>query len=328
MFDAARALLDDVVAPRGMIYKDVVQPFAVARWLAAHPINTIVLQRPLPDVAFAMLASRWYYPATASWLAPDRQAAVLEGLIRAEQALAGIPGVRLRFDDLIDDETALAAALGELYPGADLDVGPYRDDVFVIETRRQLARQGDPRLSGPGRPARRAASHGGPGRRPADPTSARAGGLAGGGRVDPPVGLRAARPSGHRRGHRPRRGRAGAPRWSPNPAPPRARRNADRLVARPGSRRHRPPAGAAIRPAQRATSSTGSTGPSTGPDRCTATRCSSSTGCPASAPHEADDEIALLGGEDSNPQLVDQNHLCCQLHHPRRWSNPARGTAL
>ena len=24
-----------------------------------------------------------------------------------------------------------------------------------------------------------------------------------------------------------------------------------------------------------------------------------------------------LGGKDSNPQLQDQNLLCCQLHHPR-----------
>ena len=63
--EAARALLDDAVRPRGMIYKDVVQPFAVTRWLATNPTNTIVLERPLPDVAFAMLASRWYYPATA-----------------------------------------------------------------------------------------------------------------------------------------------------------------------------------------------------------------------------------------------------------------------
>ena len=27
-----------------------------------------------------------------------------------------------------------------------------------------------------------------------------------------------------------------------------------------------------------------------------------------------------LGGKDSNPQWLDQNQLCCQLHHPRRWT--------
>ncbi len=139
--DAAEALLDDAVRPSDRIYKDVVQPFAVARWLATHPTNTLVLERPLADVAFAMLASRWYYPATASWLARDRKAAVLEGLVRAEQALAGIAGVRLRFDDLIDDEDVLWRALAELYPDADLDTISYRDGVFVTETRRQRARR-------------------------------------------------------------------------------------------------------------------------------------------------------------------------------------------
>ena len=28
--------------------------------------------------------------------------------------------------------------------------------------------------------------------------------------------------------------------------------------------------------------------------------------------------LQLLGGEDSNPQCLDQNQVCCQLHHPRR----------
>ena len=28
-------------------------------------------------------------------------------------------------------------------------------------------------------------------------------------------------------------------------------------------------------------------------------------------------DIAALGGEDSNPQRLDQNQLCCQLHHLR-----------
>ena len=31
-----------------------------------------------------------------------------------------------------------------------------------------------------------------------------------------------------------------------------------------------------------------------------------------------------LGGEDSNPQWLDQNQLCCQLHHPRTGSEGYR----
>ena len=30
-------------------------------------------------------------------------------------------------------------------------------------------------------------------------------------------------------------------------------------------------------------------------------------------------KYAVLGGEDLNPQRLDQNQLCCQLHHPRKW---------
>ena len=29
-----------------------------------------------------------------------------------------------------------------------------------------------------------------------------------------------------------------------------------------------------------------------------------------------------LGGRDSNPEDVDQNHACCQLHHPRSVAQP------
>ncbi len=31
-----------------------------------------------------------------------------------------------------------------------------------------------------------------------------------------------------------------------------------------------------------------------------------------------DARMSKLGGEDSNPQQMDQNHPCYQLHHPRR----------
>ncbi len=32
--------------------------------------------------------------------------------------------------------------------------------------------------------------------------------------------------------------------------------------------------------------------------------------------------VVVLGGEDSNPQRLDQNQLCCQLHHPRKVMAP------
>ena len=69
-FDALSEFLDQVTAPAGFAYKDVVQPFVVAEWLRSHPHQYRVLRikRRLPDVAFAMLAKRWLYPCRA---APD-----------------------------------------------------------------------------------------------------------------------------------------------------------------------------------------------------------------------------------------------------------------
>lgn len=37
-----------------------------------------------------------------------------------------------------------------------------------------------------------------------------------------------------------------------------------------------------------------------------------------------DARSSKLGGEDSNPQQMDQNHPCYQLHHPRRASERYR----
>lgn len=44
------------------------------------------------------------------------------------------------------------------------------------------------------------------------------------------------------------------------------------------------------------------------------------------APAEADARSRKLGGEDSNPQQMDQNHPCYQLHHPRRATPKGSGT--
>ena len=39
------------------------------------------------------------------------------------------------------------------------------------------------------------------------------------------------------------------------------------------------------------------------------------------------DAASGLGGRDSNPEVVDQNHACCRLHHPR-WGSPSLVAAL
>jgi hypothetical protein len=142
---AIGGLLDALVQPAGMAYKDVVQPFATAAWLADQEMRTIVLERPLADVALAVLLNRWFYPATASWLAEDREGAVIEGLVRAERALDRVVGERVVFDDLVYDDRHLGDVLARLYPEAPPVVDPHRDEAFLAQARRQIARRVTPR---------------------------------------------------------------------------------------------------------------------------------------------------------------------------------------
>jgi hypothetical protein len=142
-FDRLTAFLDQATVPEGFFYKDVVQPFVVARWLPASGLAALRIERPLADVALAMLDRGWLYPQAA--LAPeapdqDPERVLLTGLARAEQALAAIPGPVLRFDDLIADEEPLAAALRELY--GDVPAPPrYLDAGFKTVREAVLARR-------------------------------------------------------------------------------------------------------------------------------------------------------------------------------------------
>jgi hypothetical protein len=143
-FDRLTAFLDQATLPEGFFYKDVVQPFVVARWLPSSGLAALRIERPLADVALSMLDRGWLYPRAAVEPADqDPEDALLAGLIRAQQALAAIPGPVLQFDDLIVDEEPLAAALRELY--GDVPVPRYLDDGFkavreVVLARRRTAR--------------------------------------------------------------------------------------------------------------------------------------------------------------------------------------------
>jgi hypothetical protein len=114
-FERLVAFLDQAIAREGFLYKDVVQPFVVARWLPGSGVAALRIERPLADVAFAMSERGWLYPraAAAHDEGPERE--LIAGLIRAQRALAEIPGPVVRFDELIHDEEPLAAALRGLY---------------------------------------------------------------------------------------------------------------------------------------------------------------------------------------------------------------------
>lgn len=127
-FERLVAFLDQATAREGFLYKDVVQPFVVSRWLPASGLAALRIERPLADVAFAMSERGWHYPRAAAGRDGGPERELVAGLLRAERALAEIPGPVVRFDDLIHDEEPLAAALGALY--GEVPTPRYLDDGF------------------------------------------------------------------------------------------------------------------------------------------------------------------------------------------------------
>ena len=110
-FQRAIAFLDDVTRPAGRAYKDVVQPFAVSAWLPASGLRVLRLRRRVADVAFSMVRRHWLYPARAATnvrgSSPDPEGSVVDGLLRAEQALDALPGEVVDYDAVIADEGVL-----------------------------------------------------------------------------------------------------------------------------------------------------------------------------------------------------------------------------
>jgi hypothetical protein len=139
-FGRLTAFLDQAAQREGFLYKDVVQPFVAAGWLPGSGLATLRIERPLADIAWAMLDRGWLYPregAAAPTGDPERD--LIAGLARAQQALAALPGPVLSYDDLIRDEEPLAAALRGLY--GDVPTPHYLDDSFRTVRDEILARR-------------------------------------------------------------------------------------------------------------------------------------------------------------------------------------------
>lgn len=154
-FEQWTRFLDDVVHPRGRAYKDVVQPFVCARWLAqaqmrGHAPRVLRVRRPLADVAWSMLEAGWRYPARAAATGAHDIDRLLSGLLQARDALSEPAAVEVDFDALMRDEDALASALRRLYPdidGRDIDVDDLRfgDERFRAHSATVLERRTTPR---------------------------------------------------------------------------------------------------------------------------------------------------------------------------------------
>lgn len=162
--------LAHVTCSEGFIYKDVVQPFVIAAWRGLAQFNVLRIERPLADIAYSVLAQRWYYPRLAArdpgatgdnplwaWLlkrlpkyytarlpqlsSRALEDAVIQGLVRAEQALAAIPAQVVSYDVLVNDECALERTLAALYPQARLKPVAYRNAAFFARRERVLRRR-------------------------------------------------------------------------------------------------------------------------------------------------------------------------------------------
>ncbi|HJQ37100.1 MAG TPA: hypothetical protein VKB93_08175 [Thermoanaerobaculia bacterium] len=140
---ALHAFLDQVIQPEGFIYKDVVQPFVIAGWLAraGNQLSVLRIRRPITDVALSMLERRWLYPAKPPW-SDGVESALLRGLLDAQAALDSVPGaVDVDYDALIHDETALLNAVRTLAPEAGLGAPSYFGPGFAEYRENRLARR-------------------------------------------------------------------------------------------------------------------------------------------------------------------------------------------
>jgi hypothetical protein len=154
-FDRLLAFLGQVACAEGFAYKDVIQPYVVAEWLAARPVRVLYIERPVPDVAYAMLERGWHYPARPDGPEPgqpypgsdpdseaeaDLERRLVAGLLRARGALAAVADQWVHYDELIHDETPLWDALRSLY-GAEVRRPHYLDEDFSGVREKILGRR-------------------------------------------------------------------------------------------------------------------------------------------------------------------------------------------
>jgi hypothetical protein len=95
----------------------------------------------------AMFESKWLYPADAVYGSPDLESAVLTGLVLADNILAQLPAVRVEYNDLVRDGTALSAALSKLYPKHEFPSVRFRNHQLGVERAKAMSRRSSPHYS-------------------------------------------------------------------------------------------------------------------------------------------------------------------------------------
>ena len=136
-FATMTSYLDTAAQRQGFAYKDVVQPFVIGGWEGLGDFEVLKVRRNVAEVAYTMLKRQWLYPAQAASVFEGHPWALVEGLVRAEAVLDALPGETVDYADAVFDHAPLEAALGRLYPGAQLAPPRYIDRRFT-RTRRRL----------------------------------------------------------------------------------------------------------------------------------------------------------------------------------------------
>jgi hypothetical protein len=103
-FNALSEFLNQVAAPSGFAYKDVVQPFIVAEWLQSHAqFRVLLIKRCLPDAAFTILTRRWLYPSRAASDSMQPTDSLNSRAYSGGSRIGHSAGEHVSFEDLIAD---------------------------------------------------------------------------------------------------------------------------------------------------------------------------------------------------------------------------------
>lgn len=139
-FERLLAFAGDVLKIEGVAYKDTVQPFLLSTFLRDKDFAVLKIKRNLNDVCYSMLERRWFYPALAAEKSTYLEDAIVEGLIRAEEAIDSIAGETVDYDEIVENEQVLRNALISLYPNEKVKRFSFIDDDFRQTTQKVLQR--------------------------------------------------------------------------------------------------------------------------------------------------------------------------------------------
>lgn len=146
LFGQLSDFLSHVVAPHGFAYRDVTQPFVVARWLELQQLQVIKILRDVAEVAMHVLELDGNDPWFAGVHPHDRPRALVELLVSVRSTLAALPGENLDYTDLVWDGRALERVLARLYPEPTPRTERYVNEEFQWRRDRILKRRATDRF--------------------------------------------------------------------------------------------------------------------------------------------------------------------------------------